>query len=674
MKKIVLRPASLSPSGKSYRIDYGSVLNAQQYEAVMHNDGPALVLAGAGTGKTRTLTYRVARLVEDGVDPTSMLLLTFTRKAAAEMLRRASQLLDGRCEKVSGGTFHAFAFRVLKSYGIPSSEQRTASSEQQAVYSIIDQADAQDIMSLVRSKYDLAQRRKRFPQKGTLHDMYSKSVNMSMPIDDVISEQYPQFIDDTETIRQMVHAYNDYKHRNGLFDYDDLLLYLLAMTRHETVGNALRAQYRHVMVDEYQDTNNLQHQIVLGLSGRSGNVMVVGDDAQSIYSFRGADVRNIHNVPTSFDSCTIIRLEQNYRSTQPILDVCNAVLEEAPFMFEKRLRAHREGGDPPMLITARSERQQSQFIAQHVLELREQGVPLAEIAVLVRSGFLSFDLEIELQRANIPFRKFGGLRFAEAAHVKDILARLRITENVRDVVSWFRVLQQLEGIGQKTAQTILDNLLEHTDPLTEPERTFGSTGKAANSLANLLHELGKARLVRHPLDRLQFIAENYKATLERLHDDAQKRWKDIETIIGIGGRYGSCQEFLDDIALEPPTDGLDTIDPDDGETEFMTISTIHSAKGLEWKVVFVLSVNEGRIPSAKSAESEESIEEERRLLYVACTRAKDMLILSYPDVMAEWQHSDVLSRPSRFLDNVTSELCPRYFLAEEKEESQGRLT
>ncbi|MEY2720232.1 MAG: hypothetical protein RLZZ273_1598 [Bacteroidota bacterium] len=674
MKKIVLRPASVASNGASYRIDYASVLNPQQYQAVMHNNGPALVLAGAGTGKTRTLTYRVARLVEDGVDPASILLLTFTRKAASEMLRRASQLLDGRCEKVSGGTFHAFAFRVLKAYGMPGSEQQAAGNEQRAVYSIIDQSDAEDIMNLVRSKFDLAARRKRFPNKGTLHDMYSKSVNMSKPLDELIAEQYPQFVDDTETIRQMVHAYTDYKHKNSLFDYDDLLLYLLAMTRHETIGKALRSQYRHVMVDEYQDTNNLQHQIVLGLAGTNGNVMVVGDDAQSIYSFRGANVRNIHTVPSSFDTCTIIRLEENYRSTQPVLDVCNAVLEDAPFMFEKKLRAHRQGGDQPMLITARSERQQSQFIAQHVLELREQGVPLAEIAVLVRSGFLSFDLEIELQRANIPFRKFGGLKFAEAAHVKDLLARLRITENVRDVVSWFRVLQQLEGVGQKTAQTIIDNLLEHPDPLTEPERTYGSTGKAAHALNNLLHELGKARLVRHPLDRLQYIAEYYKPTLERVHDDAPKRWKDIETIVGIGGRYGSCQEFLDDIALEPPTDGLDTIDPDDRETEFMTVSTIHSAKGLEWKVVFVLSVNEGRIPSAKSAESEESIEEERRLLYVACTRAKDTLIMTYPDVMAEWQHSDVLSRPSRFLDNVTNERCPRYFLAEEQPDSQELLS
>lgn len=455
MKKIVLRPASVAPNGASYRIDYASVLNPQQYQAVMHNNGPALVLAGAGTGKTRTLTYRVARLVEDGIDPSSILLLTFTRKAAAEMLRRASQLLDGRCEKVSGGTFHAFAFRVLKTFGMPSSEQRTASSEQRAVYSIIDQSDAEDIMNLVRSKFDLAARRKRFPNKGTLHDMYSKSVNMSKPLDELIAEQYPQFIDDTETIRQMVHAYTDYKHKNSLFDYDDLLLYLLAMTRHETVGKALQSQFRHVMVDEYQDTNNLQHQIVLGLAGTNGNVMVVGDDAQSIYSFRGANVRNIHNVPASFESCMIIRLEENYRSTQPILNVCNSILEDAPFMFEKKLRAYREGGENPKLITARSERQQSQFIAQHVLELREQGIPLSEVAVLVRSGFLSFDLEIELQRANIPFRKFGGLKFAEAAHVKDILARLRITENVRDVVYGFVSCNNLKALDKRQHRSSL---------------------------------------------------------------------------------------------------------------------------------------------------------------------------------------------------------------------------
>ena len=659
MKKLVLKQATLAPTGKAYRIPYEQVLNEQQLRAVMHTNGPALVLAGAGTGKTRTLTYRVARLVEDGVDPTSILLLTFTRKAAAEMLRRASALLDGRCERVSGGTFHAFAWTTLRRFGVPG-RQETAPPVQ-----ILDQSDAEDVMSLVRSRSDITRKRKRFPNKSTLHDMYSKAVNMSKPLVEVVTDQYPQFIDDAEVIGKIIRGYNSYKHDNGLFDYDDLLLYLLAATRDERIGPVLRSQFRYVMVDEYQDTNNLQHQIITGLVGQSGNIMVVGDDAQSIYSFRGSNVRNIHMVPETFSPCEIIRLEQNYRSTQQILDVCNAIIEGAPGMFDKHLQSTSPPGEAPMLVSAVNERQQSQFVVQQILELRDTGVPLSEIAVLVRSGFLSFDMEIELQKANIPFRKFGGLRFAEAAHVKDVIARLRLTENPRDIISWHRVLVQLEGIGQKTAETVIEALLAETDPLANPERSFGVGPKAASVVAGLVSMLARARTVTSAQQRCSMIADAYHGVLQAVFDDAPKRWKDIETIVAIASRYGAVSEFLADIALEPPTDTLDDIDPDDAENEFITLSTIHSAKGLEWNSVFILWVNEGRIPSARSADSEESLEEERRLLYVAATRAKRRLCMVYPSVMLEWQNSDVLGRPSRFLDGVAADLLPQFYLQED---------
>ncbi|MCX6139677.1 MAG: ATP-dependent helicase [Candidatus Kapabacteria bacterium] len=337
MKKLVLKKAEVSSTGRVYRIPYEQVLNAAQLSAVMHTHGPALVLAGAGTGKTRTLTYRVARLVEDGVDPSSILLLTFTRKASAEMLRRASSLLDGRCERVGGGTFHSFAFSVLRRFGLPSADVPSPHGDEHRPTTVIDQSDAQDVMNLVRGRFDVAKLKKRFPQKSTLHDMYSKSVNTGTPLADVILQHYSQFVDETEKIGEVIRAYNDYKRANGLFDYDDLLLYLLAMTKHEEIGPVLRGQYQFVMVDEYQDTNKLQHNIIMGLSGSRGNVMVVGDDAQSIYSFRGADVKNIHSVPEAFENCKVIRLEQNYRSTQPVLDVCNSVIREAPNMFEKEL-------------------------------------------------------------------------------------------------------------------------------------------------------------------------------------------------------------------------------------------------------------------------------------------------------------------------------------------------
>jgi DNA helicase II / ATP-dependent DNA helicase PcrA len=660
MKKLVLKRTSIDGPGKGYRIDYEAELNPSQLDAVMHRSGPALVLAGAGTGKTRTLTYRVARLVEDGVDPSSILLLTFTRKAAREMLRRAGTLLDGRCDKVAGGTFHSFAFSVLQRFGRDPGVQSDRPS------TILDQSDAEDVMNLVRGRTDLGVVKRRFPKKSTLLSMTSMAVNTMTALDDVIAERYPQFLADADKIGEVVRGYQDYKARNGMFDYDDLLLYLLSMTRHEEVGPLLRKQFRHVMVDEYQDTNVLQHSIIMGLAGSATNVLAVGDDAQSIYSFRGADVRNIHAFPSAFPDCKVIKLEQNYRSTQPILDVCNGIIRDSPLMFEKELFTDVREGDAPMLVACTNERQQSSFVVQQILELRENGTPLSDICVLFRSGFLSFDLEVELGKANIPFRKLGGLRFAEAAHVKDVLAMLRITVNPRDMISWYRLLQLLPGVGQKTARTIIDDLASTQDPLVE----WPSSGKKAEALCDALRS---ARDTADGVERTRSLTEYYRPLFERQFDDHAKRWRDIETILAMTSRYQRTEEFLAEIALEPPSEAIDEIGEDDGEEEVMTLSTIHSAKGLEWRSVFVIWVNEGRIPSARSADSESSLEEERRLLYVACTRAKESLILTYPNTMVEWEHSDVLGQPSRFLDGVDKESLPQYALAEFSADDEGQV-
>lgn len=665
MKKLVLRKATVNAHGRTYRIPYEQVLNKQQLRAVMHTTGPALVLAGAGTGKTRTLTYRVARLVEDGVDPASILLMTFTRKAASEMLRRSAGLLDGRCERVAGGTFHAFAFGCLRRFGLEARSDVQDTSLLRPVR-VLDQSDAQDVMNLVRGRFDIAALKRRFPQKGTLHDMYSTAVNTSRPLVDVIAQDYAQFVDYTETISEIIRAYNAYKHGNGLVDYDDLLLYALSCTRHPEIGPVLRSQYSFIMVDEYQDTNALQHAIVCGLAGEQQNVMVVGDDAQSIYSFRGADIRNIHAFPTMFPHCDIIRLEQNYRSTQQILDVCNQVIRESPHVFDKELVSERRDGEPPMLISALNERQQSQFVVQQLLLARENGVPFSGMAVLVRSGFLSFDLEIELGKANIPFRKFGGLRFTEAAHVKDLLAVLRLTENSRDVVSWYRVLLLLPGVGQITAQRLIDGMQSISDPLTAPY-LLEQAGRSGASIRELVGVLVAARDIGDAASRMRAAAVALRPLLEATYDDHPKRWKDIDVVVAIGSRYATVAEFLTDIALDPPNDSLDDIDPDDGEEEFVTISTIHSAKGLEWHTVFMIWANDGRIPSAKSAETEASLEEERRLLYVAFTRAKQRLLIVYAAIMAEWHGGDVVGRPSRFLDGVSQTLCPQFLLTEDTE-------
>ncbi|MDZ4744509.1 MAG: ATP-dependent helicase [bacterium] len=657
MKKLVLRQTSVQSGGGAhpYRIDYDSLLNPAQMQAVMHNNGPALVLAGAGTGKTRTLTYRVARLVEDGVDPASILLLTFTRKASQEMLRRASSLLDGRCERVSGGTFHSFANKVLRRF--------SGSIAMRSPFTVLDQSDAQDVMNLVRANFDVAKLKKRFPQKSTLQAMYSKSVNTGQPLVDVIAKDYSSYIEEAERIAEVIRAYSAYKTQNGMVDYDDLLLHLLALTNHEEIGPILRKQFAHVMVDEYQDINALQHAIVKGLVGERGNVLVVGDDAQSIYAFRGADIKNIHAFPESFPGCKLIRLEHNYRSTQPVLDVCNAVLRDAPGMYVKELFSDRKEGEQPMLISCLNERQQSVFVVEQILELRENGTPLKAIAVLIRSGFLSFDLEIELGKANIPFRKFGGLRFAEAAHIKDVLAFLRLTVNPRDAISWYRALLLQDGVGAKTAANVLEMLLASADPYHTD--IVQSKSRASKVVAQVIEEIKRASAITSAGDRARELAAWYKPTMERAYDDHVKRWKDIESLLAICSRYSSVETFLSDIALEPPSETLDEIDRDDGEDEFVTISTIHSAKGLEWNTVMLIWANEGRIPSARSAESEASLEEERRLLYVACTRAKERLILTYPAVMFEWEHTDVVGRPSRFLDNVDKDMLPTFLLAED---------
>jgi DNA helicase-2/ATP-dependent DNA helicase PcrA len=531
---------------------------------------------------------------------------------------------------------------------------------------VLDQSDAQDVMNLVRGRFDVAALKKRFPQKGTLHDMYSATVNTSRPLVDVIAADYSQFVDYTDKITEVIQSYNAYKYGNGLVDYDDLLLYALSLTRHPEIGPILRSQYKHIMVDEYQDTNALQHAIVCGLAGEQQNVMVVGDDAQSIYAFRGADIRNIHAFPSVFSQCEIIRLEQNYRSTQQILDVCNSVIRDSPHVFDKELTSDRVNGEPPMLISAVNERQQSEFVVQQLLSMREDGVPLSDMAILVRSGFLSFDLEIELGKANIPFRKFGGLRFTEAAHVKDLLAMLRLTENPRDVVSWYRLLLLLPGVGQATAQKLLDGMQGIVDPLTS-EYMLQQGGKAGVSIRELAHQLQHARTIHDATTRMRAVAEALRPLLESTYDDHPKRWKDIDVVVAIGSRYVTVAEFLADIALDPPNDALDDIDPDDGEEEFVTISTIHSAKGLEWRTVFMIWANDGRIPSAKSAENEASLEEERRLLYVACTRAKERLLIVYPAIMAEWHGGDVVGRPSRFLEGVSRDQCPQFYLTEESD-------
>ena len=655
MKRASLPERSLSG------IDYRKELNEAQYEAVTAAEGPLLVIAGAGTGKTRTLVFRVAHLVDIGVDPRSILLLTFTRRAAEEMLRRASLLIDNRCAKVSGGTFHSFANTILRHYG-----RRLDLSP---AFTIMDRPDSEDVIQLLRAEMGLNTKEKRFPRKQTVGEIYSMALNKQWTIPDLIERDYPHLCEWLEDLLRLYERYVDYKKGKALLDYDDLLTKLRdLLASNEEVRRRLSDTYRFIMVDEFQDTNRLQAEIVRLLAATHDNVMVVGDDAQSIYSFRGANFRNIMDFPKEFPGARIISLEENYRSTQPILSFTNEIIGRARERYEKSLFTRKNEGDTPLLVQAESEQAQSRFVCQKVLELREEGVPLWDIAVLFRSSFHSFDLEIELARHNIPFVKRGGFQFMESAHVKDLLAHLRILSNPQDAVSWSRILLLLEGVGPQQSQKIIRWLLEGAHPV-ERLRSFEAKGKVAHGLRTLAQVLEACGQGERPAEKAQYLMQYYTPVLKRKYpDDYPKRLKDMEHFQGMTERYRSLERLLSDMALEPPTDsvgGVLAVDPDEGP---LVLSTIHSAKGLEWHSVFIIWALEGRFPSYYNIDTEEELEEERRLLYVAATRAKENLFITYPIKIFDRGLHTVLSRPSQFIEGIPEELLEPVTLVDEEED------
>ncbi|MGB4520520.1 MAG: ATP-dependent helicase, partial [Candidatus Omnitrophota bacterium] len=435
----------------SDKASFKQELNPSQLEAVESIDGPHLIIAGAGSGKTRILVYRVANLVQKGVRPDEILLLTFTRKAAQEMLHRASQLLDERCAKVSGGTFHSFANSILRKYA--------AVFQIANNFSILDQSDAEDTVNLLRTQLGYHKFKERFPRKKAILEVISKSINKSENLESVLYNEYPQFIEWSQEVKKIRDAYTGYKLSKSLLDYDDLLVYLKdLLLKHDNIRCSLSRKYRYIMVDEYQDTNKLQAQIVYLLASEHKNVMVVGDDSQSIYSFRGANFKNIIDFPKIFKDTKIIKLEENYRSIQPILNLTNEVIKNADEKFEKTLFTRKKGTNLPVFVDAEDENAQSKYIADKILELRETGMELKDIAVLFRSGWHSNDLEIELTNRNIPFIKYGGQKFVEAAHIKDIISYLRIASNIFDAVSWHRALLLIKGVGPKTAGRVIDEI------------------------------------------------------------------------------------------------------------------------------------------------------------------------------------------------------------------------
>ena len=647
-------PKKFSPSTiRKFQIQYEAQLNASQLEAVMTTEGPLLVIAGAGSGKTRTLTYRVARLVEEGVAPSCILLLTFTRKAAQQMLQRATRLLDHRCQNVAGGTFHSFGNLILRKYaaalGIASN------------FAIFDRVDAEALISMLRKEISGANQNRSFPRKHTLANIFSRAVNKMIPIDDVVYDDYPHLTGELEAINSIFHSYKRYKRDHNFFDFDDLLVYLQQLLKnHPDIRDRVASSYRYVLVDEYQDTNKIQAEILYLLTGANKNIMVVGDDSQSIYAFRGANFRNIMQFPEMFPGTRIISLEENYRSVQPILNLTNIIIEQAREKYSKNLFTRRSGGSLPVLVEARDENDQSLFIVDKIQQLCRQGVALNQIAVLFRAGYHSFDLEIELNRQQLPFIKVGGFKFVESAHIKDVLAHLRVISSPYDRISWYRILLIIEKIGPATAQKIYDAVVSEATGYTGL-RAFKSKISAAAGLKRLQDLFCAMDTASMPLEKMgEAIIQYYLPILKERYDDHPKRAKDLEQLLAIMERYGNLDQFLTDMALEPPNTTMgDTFTAETPAEDRLVLSTIHSAKGLEWHTVFIIWALDGRFPSPHALQKEEDLEEELRLMYVAATRARESLYFTYPNQVYDRSLGIVLDRPSRFIDMLSDSILEK---------------
>jgi DNA helicase II / ATP-dependent DNA helicase PcrA len=632
-------------------------LNDEQRGAVEHDGGPLLVLAGAGTGKTTTLTARVGRLLERGVPAHRVLLLTFTRRAAAEMLGRAA--VDRR-SRPWGGTFHSVAHRIVAAnaaaLGLPGD------------FAVIDPADAADLLDLVREEQGLARAGRRTPRKGLLLDLYSRSVNTGRPLSETLAETAPWAADLVEPVAGVIKAYVARKRSRALLDFDDLLLYWRAAVRDDVLGRRLAGLFDAVLVDEYQDVNQLQVDIVRGLCAGATELTAVGDDAQAVYGFRGASARHILDLPAQFPGTTVVRLVRNYRSTQPILDLANAAWAGAALRYAKDLVAVRAGGVRPELVDCADEATQADEVCARVLAARERGSRLRDQAVLFRAGRGSDLLELELTRRRIPYVKYGGLRYLEAAHVKDLLALYRLADNPRDETAWFRLLQLLDGVGPATARRVVDSLdldrdgvLDRWDGAVLPECARGD----ADRLVAALRDTG---LQRDPAgaagaERAEALRLALVPLVTGAYPDFAARLADLERLSAAAAEHGDLRTFVVELALDPPrSTGADAVPPSVDE-DWLVLSTVHSAKGLEWDAVHLLHVTEGSFPSDLGVSTPDGLDEERRLFHVALTRARDTLHLYAPlryhhhPRARDDRHS--FAQRSRFLDDAALACCER---------------
>ncbi len=625
----------------------GDSLNSSQYEAVTTIDGPVLVIAGAGSGKTRTLVYRVAHLIEQGIPPEQILLLTFTRKSSQEMLTRASELLDDSCRRVVGGTFHAVSSGILRRYG-----HLLGYTPQ---FTILDRGDSEGIVNLLKSSLDLGGVGKSFPTKRAVINIFSQMVNKRQSLDEIINKRFWHLSDYIDDLANIKRHYSQFKLEHNLMDYDDLLVNMRRILfEFPEAADQIAGRFSYIMVDEYQDTNHIQAEIIRMLARTHKNVMAVGDDSQSIYSFRGADFRNIMDFPKVFSQAKVIKLEENYRSTQPILSLTNTIIENAEEKYAKELFTSIRGGEKPILYAARNEAEQASYVGRNISKLLDDGVPMHEIAVLFRSGFHSYKLELDLTSRHLPFEKRGGLKLTESAHIKDVTSYLRVIYNPHDHLAWNRILLLLDKVGPKTAQKILRTITVEDPFGTLAEYKAGKSWKAGlDALVKVLFALLDCVT---PLAQFDLVMQYYQDIFERIyHDDYPNRKPDLEQLREIISEYDDLESFIQDAALDPPD--ITTAEAGQGG-EKLVLSTVHSAKGLEWKAVFVINLVEGKFPSGMAKAAAE-LEEERRLLYVAATRAKERLYLIYPQMSGSFGRLPEPAMMSRFLDELPPGLTAR---------------
>jgi DNA helicase-2/ATP-dependent DNA helicase PcrA len=619
-------------------------LNAAQRAAVMHGADPLLVIAGAGTGKTTTLVARVARLVLDGADPQRLLLLTFSRRAAYEMTQRAGRMLHAALGLGAtttppvlpwAGTFHAVGARLLRDHAAAIGLPET--------FTILDRPDAEDLLAIVREAAGLAATAKRFPLKGTCLAIYSRVVNAASTVDDAVREHFPWCLGWEAELKELFRAYVHAKQQQHVLDYDDLLLYWRAMLEEPALAQALAARFDHVLVDEYQDTNRLQAAILHALCPQGRGLTVVGDDAQAIYAFRAAEVRNILDFPSRFvPPARVVTLAHNYRSTQALLDSSNAVIARATERYAKELAGTLGRGERPRLVALEDEIAQARWVADEVLRRREEGLQLKQQAVLFRTGHHSAALELELVRRDIPFAKYGGLKFLEAAHVKDLLSILRWVQNPRHRLAGFRVAQLVPGVGPAGARRLLDAIESAADPFAAL-RDFAPPAAAADDWRDWLAACDALRTCHWP-DDVALAARWYRPHLERLHDDAAIRQLDIDQLARLASGHASRERFLAELTLDPPEATSDEAGTPELDDDWLVLSTVHAAKGQEWTAVYVLNVVDGCMPADMATGSTEQIEEERRLLYVAMTRARRHLALLVPQRFHVTQQRRLASR------------------------------